>query len=97
MRSLKPVVLTAPLGLTVTVTNGRLRRSRMPVDVFGTSGTLGATTGVVVPPVGPVEGTAVPPVYQLVRPLPPARLSEMCTWLRCRSVSEHELSTLQPL
>ena len=45
----------------------------------------------------PAGGTVVPPVYQLVRPLPPARLSEMCTWLRCRSVSEHELSTLQPL
>ena len=27
--------------------------------------------------------------YQLVSPAPPARDSEMCTWLRCRSVAEH--------
>ena len=40
-------------------------------------------------------GTVVAPVYQLVVPLPPARLSEMCTWLRCRNVSPQVLSTLQ--
>ena len=34
--------------------------------------------------------------YQLVSPRPPARDSEMCTWLRCRSVTEHFFFDRQP-
>ena len=29
------------------------------------------------------------PSYQLVRPFAPARVSETCTWSRCRRVFEH--------
>ena len=31
------------------------------------------------------------PAYQLVRPRPPLRVSEMCMWSRCRRVLEHNL------
>ena len=52
---------------------------------------LRSSSGAVSDGVGVVEA----PVYQLVRPAPPSRLSEMCTWLRCRAVSLQALRFLQ--
>ena len=35
-------------------------------------------------------------VYQLVLPAPPARVSEMCMWLRCRSEAGQDFRLRQP-
>ena len=36
-----------------------------------------------------LSGHSTFPSYQLVAPLPPGRLSEMCMWSRCRRVGLH--------
>ncbi len=63
----------------------------------GGTGTVGGT-GVVGTGVSGIGDTQVGSSrwYQLVSPLPPSRESEMCTWLRCRRVTEHFLSVRQP-
>jgi hypothetical protein len=98
-RSEKRDCRVSPSGCTDSRAYSRLARSITGSSGgagSGVGGSGGVGTGSGSGRVGGVAGRGSLRWYQLVSPRPPARDSEMCTWLRCRSDTEHFFFDLQP-